>query len=491
MITGATISVSLVSIVGSIFLARMLDPKDFGYMALAMVVLSTTSLFSGLGVGKAVVQSKLGKREVAFHGFLMVAPAGALLSLIVYLNSLRFANLFDNAEIAPVLRLMSATVLIDALSRVPDALLQKDMMFGRRSIVKIVSGLVYIGSAVVFASFGFGLWSLAYVFFARSVVNLLFLWTLCPGWYWLLPVRLNVRVAAGLLRYGLKVTVNNILAFFNSTWDKLIVGKVLGATSLGFYSKSYYCASVPVSGFEQVVSNVLFSSYSKIQDDKERLERAYVKSLFLLALITVPMATGIFVVAPELIPPLLGDKWRPVVVPLQILTIMSVVRPLSRATGTLYLSIGRPGLSMRISLVQAFFIFSLTLLLVDKGISGVAVALATAYCVGFFYNMYLLSRVLPGILPKVMRAVSGPALASVLMVSCVQFSKMPVLSMLGEKGMGASSVVLIAIGIIIYTLAISMIQRAAVVEAINLVLSAFGIRTASSKRQHAMNKHKV
>lgn len=476
MTAGATAGVRAVSLAGSIFLARMLDPTAFGLMALATVVLQTTRLFAGVGMRAAVVRSALDRREVAFHAFLVAAAMGALLCLLMAVSAPALAAALGDYKVVPLLRWMSLVILFDSLSMVPEALLQKDFLFGRRSAAMVLPELLYMAVALPLAALGVGLWSLAYAALARSLFGLLLFWIFCPGWDWLGFTRPNGQIVRSLVGYGAQVTLSGICGFIIATWDSFIVGRVLGATVLGFYSRAFYFASLPINSLEQVVGGVLFASYSTLQADLERLSHAYIRSLRMVSMVTIPSAMGIFVIAPDLVPTLLGAKWLPMVAPLQILCGMCLLALFARSTAPLYLAMGKPGLNTRLAALQCAVLLGTSPILVKAGASGVAVAVTASYAVGFIHNCLVLESVLPGVRAKLPQMLAPLVGAGCVMASVVELTKQPVFYIMGGSDSVLGLLLLVGTGVVTYICVLLTIDRALLVESVRLIKDALAVR---------------
>lgn len=473
---GATFGTRMLSIISTIFLARILEPSDFGAIALVVIVITTSQQFSGLGMGAAIIQSPLDRKTVAFHGFVISSAIGLFLFLAVFLNAAFFASLLsDDKQIIPILRLMSIIIFLNAMIIAPDALLKKDLIFVRRSVVTIFTELVYMGVALSLAYSGFGVWSLVYAHLLKNSLNIILIWIVCPGWDWLRLQRLDLKLMRNLVAFGLQIAGSGFLSFFNSTWDNFLVGKILGPMALGFYVKAYDFANISVSSFNMVVNSVLLPSYSKIQDQKDRLLKAYLKSLSLVSLISIPLAMGIFTFAPTLVPLLLGEKWSPMISTLQIFSFMSLVRPLSGTTSPLFLAVGLPKYNIRVSLIHILIMLPLALLLIDRGIIGVAIAIVTAFTAGLCFNIYQANRIIPGVASKIFAAIFPAILATGLMMLSVYWSKLGLTKILTNLNEMSSVILLIAVSVLIYFLVLFIIKRELVIEIINLVFSALGV----------------
>jgi O-antigen/teichoic acid export membrane protein len=478
IVMAATMAVARsINVIAVVVLARLLDPRDFGIVALASILVAATDLFAGLGMGNALIHSQEDRRKASFQAFVVTFLFSFFLFLLVFANASFFADLLGDSEVAPVIRWMSTLILFDALFLVPNALLSKDLMFAQVSKAMLIALFVYNGVAIGLALLGFGLWSLVYAELARSISKLVAVAILCPGWDWLKPKAWDWKIMRGLFRYGIQSTGSGFLSFLNTNWDDWLVGRVLGSTALGYYSKAYNLSNKGIVDFNRrVVSSVFFPSYSKIQDDKGRLSRAYLKGLGMVALALSPLAMGLLVVAAEAVPIVLGEKWLPMVPALQVYTFMALVRPLSGSTSPLFLAVGRPDYNLRVGLLQLGIMVPLVLLLLARGIVGVAIGVTTAYILGFFFNVYQMHRIMPGIAPKMIRAILPALFASGVMMLAVLLSKGPLLRLVGGQHNLISLLAMIAVGAVVYILVAFLIQRELILEAASLLADVFRAR---------------
>ncbi len=472
---GATIALRVLSIVSGVILARLLNPQDFGIVALAGVVLSTTSLFSGLGMNMAVVQSRLERGSVAFHGFVISSISGIVLFLLVLAGADFFAHFLGSPSVVPVLRWMSLLVLLGSMATVPEGLLQKDMLFGRQSIAVVASDIVNIGLSVGLAVAGFGLWSLVFGPLAKGVVYVALVWILAPGWDWLRPRPWDRKLTKSMLSFGSQTTGGGLVSFFYSIIDNLLVGRILGTVALGLYAKAYDFSLRTVDGIINFIGVVLFPSYAQIQEDKDRLARAYLKSLRFLSFFTVPIALGMFATAPEMIAKLLGEKWIPMIVPFQVLTFVGVVKPLSGTTGALFASTGHPSFNLRAGIIITLVLVPLILLFLHLGfgIVGVAAAVVISHVVGFGVNMVQLRYLLPGKSKDMVVALIPALLCGGAMVAAVFLVKQPLLAWAGGRPTIGTLVSMVAVGAVVYGSLLLLIQRPLVTEVAGIAFKRF------------------
>jgi O-antigen/teichoic acid export membrane protein len=273
-----------------------------------------------------------------------------------------------------------------------------------------------------------------------------------------------------LLRFGMSNVGSRSVYFFFTNVDNLVVGRQLGATALGFYSKAFDFTTKTVDNINKTIGIVLFPSYARIQHERDRLSAAYLTSLRMISSVTVPLAMGIFITAPELVPVVLGSKWVPMVPILQILAFMSLVKPLSSTTSALFNAMGRPGYNLRAGLVVSAVLVPLMFALLGMGPEGVAMAVFAAHVAGFAYNVYQVHTLLPGTAPRMLKTVL-PALGSAaVMVLGIWISKQPLAAVTGAQLHPLTLAGMILVGIGVYGAMIYLFQRDLVVEVRGLLM---------------------
>lgn len=475
---GVNVALRAITMVSSVLLMRVLDVEDFGIVGAAMIVLYTTNLFAGLGLTFALIQSQAPRGQVAFQSFVITSGIGTLLCLLILANIHPLAALLGKAEIAPILAWLAPLVFIGGLAMVPEALMQKQMLFNRISVVVISGELTYVGLALAFAYAGFGIWSLVYAALTKSVLILVLDWILTPGWEWITPKPWDGKLMKKLLSFGLQSTGGGVTTFIYSFIDNFAVTRWLGTIQLSYYQKSFDFTSRTVDGLNNVISAVLLPSYAQIQSERDRLSRAYLKSLRLISFIIVPVTMGMLIVAPEMVVTFLTDKWKPMIAPFQILCVASMVKPLSATTSVLFTSVGHPGYNFRAGLMIIIVLVPMIALLLPYGIVGVAFAVLIAQVIGFGYNMFQVTRILEKTASRMPVAILPSIVAAGLMVLAVALTKAPLASLAGGIHTPWSLGGLIVIGGVVYLVTLTLIQRSSVREIADLALNRFRTKAA-------------
>lgn len=434
-----------------------------------MILFQTSNLFTGLGLGGALIHTDVDKRKAAFHSFVMMMAFAFVLFGFVFVYIEPLARLLtgqdDISHLLNIMRWLSLLIIINTGSTIPTAILRKQMMFGRVSSFNLIQQLSYTFIALVLAIMGYGVWSLVIARLTSGMIKLLAAWLMCPGWDWLIPVKWDNELAKGLLSFGIPNMWSGMLNYFHTHWDDLLVGRTLGEATLGAYSKAYDLTNNTVKQVSQnVIGTVFFPSYTKIRDDIKRLTRMYLKSMQVVSLAVIPMAFGVMAIAPELVPVLWGGKWAEMIPLLQIYAFMLISRPISTNTSPLFLALGKPGYNARAGYVLLGVMVPLAFLFLRFGAMGVATAVVISHFVGVIYNVYQANTLLPGSARQTVNIIASPLLIGAIMYGALIIAKPQILAFWGVDYGYQGLISLIAFGGIIYLLPTLVLQRTLVLE---------------------------
>jgi lipopolysaccharide exporter len=402
-------------LVSTIILARILAPNDFGVVAIALVFITYADVVTDLGVAQALVFLPLDRRrsDAAVMVCLVVSATFVLLAMLA---APMVASFFGHPEITGMFRALSLALLLRASGQVPDALLRKGLRFRPRTIAELSRALVQGSLSIVLALLAFGPWAIIDGYLAGCAVWSLWLWKALgyrPGaslWRWR---------GAGLrpmLAFGLPASGTALLLCLVFNVDYLIVGRLLGATALAYYTLAFRIPELVIISVFNVISVVAFPLFSRVRDDRSRLHRGYLFGLRVQAIYGAAAGVGLAMSAPLVVPVVLGPRWGAAVVPLEALAIYAAFRSVGLGPHEAFRGIGRPDLLIKLSLLRFAVVVVALLLGVRYGIDGVAWAQAAAALPLALVMQVVASRVLAIPLREIARALQ-PAIAVGLSVA--------------------------------------------------------------------------
>ena len=320
-------------------LSRLLTPADFGVLAIALIFVTAAQVLGHRNLGSAIVQRHdLSERHVA-AALTLSGGAGAGLAGALWLLAPAIGRFFAEPAVAPALGAMSLAIAIAGLATVPECLLRRRLRFRALAAAELLSQVLGYGLvAIAMAALDFGVWALVWGSVAREAVFAAAVLAAAPR----LPRPALARREAGeVLRSGAGFSS---IAFFDllaRQGSRLIVGRWLGAASLGHYTRATALAAF--AGYPgRIVSRVLFPAMARRQHRTDRLGAVYLHGSEFLVLLALPASLMLAVSAPEIVAVVLGAQWDAAVAVLQVLAAGAAFRfggllntPVTRAMGAL------------------------------------------------------------------------------------------------------------------------------------------------------------
>ena len=349
-------------------LARLLTPEDFGLIALALIGMAILDTFPGLGVGEAlIVVPEEDLEEKAETAFAVSVLVGFVLAAILAALGPIAASFFQQPELVEVMPVLGASFILLGFGITHGAIAQKRLDFRARNLASLADAISRGVVGVTLALTGAGVWSLVFGYLAGSAASTIALWLLVPWRPRLRPRRAHLR---DLLGFGGTLTGVGVMAAFVTQFDFLVIGRVLGATSLAFYSMATRLPGYAILGLAAVVSRVLFPAFASLQ--QEDMPRACVRAFRYTALVVLPLAVFLGVLAEPLTLALFGDQWGASVGALQVLCVWAGASTFLYVAGSAFKARKRADIVFKLAVPQAVGLVVGSLALVRYGIVAVS-----------------------------------------------------------------------------------------------------------------------
>lgn len=346
-----------------LLLARVLDPRDFGVLAIAMMTAATLDTLTTPGLGQAIIQKHGEVTSQLDSVWTFEVLRGFFVSCLLYFSAPWIAQFFATPEAAPAIQIWGIVYLIQALANIGQLFFFKEinfkLVFYRDLPGHLLYPLVTLAIAIHHPSF----WALIYGKIAQNVSG-------CLMSYWLHPYRPRLRWKWTHIRehlgFGGWVMGQNLVQRLSDILDNSFVGYLLGPSALGYYSKARGFAFLPTSPLYHIVFKVGFPAYAKLQQDLERVREAFLKSMDIILMVSLPFATCVFFLADDLILLLLGSKWLAMSMPLKLLVLAVPLRSMLHACYPLFQGTGQPQTYFKLGAFQLLTTFLLLLALAPQ-----------------------------------------------------------------------------------------------------------------------------
>ena len=299
--------VQVLSFIGTLLVARWLSPSDYGVMALVGIWTGTIAMVADMGLGWAIVQFPEVEEEEIQSCFWITLLTTGCAYLSLYTCAPAIARWFDSPQLTEVLRVSSVTLLLFAFRLVPDAMLRKRLALDKIAQAEMLSAAVAMPVMLIFAWNGAGVWALVFSSVVQATIVVPALIVFYPWWP---RLQFSGRRLPAMLRFSVSAIGANLGWSVYSQVDSLIVGKLTNEQTLGVYAMAKQLAIMPVTKMSVVVNQLAAPVMARIQDEQHRMRRAFLRLVRLVTCLTLPLCVGLALVANDLIPVVLGDKWE-------------------------------------------------------------------------------------------------------------------------------------------------------------------------------------
>jgi O-antigen/teichoic acid export membrane protein len=463
------------TVLGTLVLAHLLDPSDFGVVMSGMVVIFALNILSEGGFGGSLVvredvdDTVLGTILVCMLGTACLAAAlcAAAAPLI--------ADIFGAPRLVEVMPFLALTIIPSTLGYFYIGLLLREMHFDRRFWGQLAMAVVYVAVAVPAALFGAGMWSLVAGIAAGQVAFALVLFSLStsrprPNFA---PTRLRET-----FRHARGFIAGTLTEFGGNNVHFVAVSSTLGSAAMGVYSMAYRFTELPALALARPIAEATFPAVARMRDAREHRGAMLITSLTYLSLIGLPLLAGIAALAPVFVTTLLGQEWAAMAPPLQVLAAWGVAAMIAAALRLFVAGTGNPGWIAKIGLVRLL----VTTPLLFAGVAAfestvvVAVIITVDVSVEVAVILWYARRNLDVDTRALVRALDGIVLAA---VGCGLAALVVRLSTAGAGASSAAQLVLGALaGAVAYCLLIGLLERDLLVRGVALLRRATSSRRA-------------
>ena len=471
--SGATQAVAQVIQFGvSIVIARLLNPADFGLMAMIVVMTGFAASIADLGLGTSIVQKQDITDQQLQTVFWLVGGLGAALCAMFALAAPLVAQFYREPQLRSVTVAVASTFVVVSLAVVPNALLQRDLNFRARFQIEAsaigISGI----AAMALAFAGAGVWSLVAQVIALAVTRTGITY-MCSSW------RPRIDFDGGsikeLVAFGRSIVGFNVVGYWAQNFDKLIVGRVLGGEALGVYRLADKLMRMPLDNVTHMTTSVMFPAMSALGDEIAALKRVYLRGNRMIALVTFPLMLGLGVLAEPAILGVYGEKWRGAIAMVEVLCLAGLAQSVYNTAAWIFLSRKRPDILFRLGIISAVVRISGVLIGMHWGLLGIAIAYTVGGYIGVMFPTWIAAgRLVDLHLGELLRNVAAPFCCALAMAVALGIADRCLLS---THAPWLRLVVLVPFGVAVYGTLIRAMNLQAWTEVRDMALDMGGRRS--------------
>jgi O-antigen/teichoic acid export membrane protein len=375
-----------------LILARLLSPDDFGLLAISSVVIDVLMMITNFGMIPALVQRVEADEEHYNVAWTVGILRALTITTVTILAAPIAAQLFAEPRATDIIRVLAIRPLIDAGASIQVARLIRNLHFRALALVELPKAVMGALVAVVLAQW-LGVWALVAGALAGSTAYLIVSYIAAP---YRPQLTFNHNAARSLIRFGQWVFFTGLVVMAGQSTLRLVIARQLGATELGLYHLAAKLAFLPADAASQVVGQVAFPFYSRLQKDVRQVSLAFRSVLISLSALFVPACALLIALAPSLVEKVLGLDWQGTAPIIRVLALASVVGLLGNTIVPILQGTGLPDRVLVLEVIQSSLLLVLAWALAERhGVVGVAMAWLSANGTAQIAAVVFLHQILP------------------------------------------------------------------------------------------------
>lgn len=407
-----------------IILARILSPREFGLVGMLSIFIAISQTFIDSGFSNALIRKKDCTQRDYSTVFYFNLAVSIFCYALLFIFSRYISSFFKEPQLEVLLKILGLGLVLNSFGLIQRTILTKDINFKTQAKVSVVATLGSSFIAILMAVNGFGVWSLVALTLSRYGFVTTFLWI----WAKWKPAFVFCKKSFNdLFYFGSKLLISGLIETIYNNIYYLIIGKFFSAVDLGYYSRADQFQSVPSGNLQSVISRVSFPVLSKLQDDPEHLKNTYQKIIKNTMFAAFCLMLGLAAVAHPLILALLGSKWEPSVVYLQLLCFVGMFYPLHAINLNMLQVCGRSDLFLRIEILKKILAIPIIILGIFYGIKAMIYGMMLHSLVSLYLNSFWSGRLVGYSFSSQLKDIS-PSFILALSMSFIVFTEGLILS---------------------------------------------------------------
>jgi lipopolysaccharide exporter len=385
---GTGLGTRIYGMIGTLALTRYVAPYEYGEVSAASICVLTATMLTTFGFGQYLIAKKA-PNDVTFHvTVLHIGIAPIALAVVLALHHF-LGGLLHTPDIGRYMPGLALAAFLERIQYVPERLLSRQLRFRTIALSRAVGEIAFTTVTLLVAR-KYGGIGVVYGNLARASLVALLMSISADRAEWLTPTRLRWDTVRELFRYGVPIGLGGFAEFVSQRWDNLVASSMYGPDPMGAYQLAYGLAETPTGAVADQIGVVLLPSFSQLAQEERKV--ALVRAASLMGLLVFPLAVGLGTVAPTVVRTFFPRAWIDVGIMLTVLSILSVVKPLTWTLIAYANSQQRPRVIMIMGFFKAVTLLLFVLVIGRLGIIWLCFAVGLAFATYFLAFLWALHR---------------------------------------------------------------------------------------------------
>ena len=378
-----------ITFIVGIILARLLTPEEFGLIGMITIFIAISTSVINSGFSQALIRKKDCTDTDYSTVFYFNLLVGVVLFAILFFAAPLIAGFFNEPQLTKLVKVLASVLVIDAFTIIQRTKLTKRIDFKLQTKISVIADIVSGVAGIAMAYTGFGVWSLVARQIIQRALNALLLWV----WNRWIPLLVFSKESfKELFSFGSRLLVSGLIDTAYRNIYLLVIGKFFSAAELGYFTRSEQFQKLPSQNINTVIQRVTYPVLSSMQDDKSRLKNNYQKLIRSTMLITFVLMLGMAAVAEPMIITLIGEKWRPSIIYLQMLSFVGMMYPLHALNLNMLKVSGRSDIFLKLEIIKKILAVPTIVIGVIWGIKIMIAGMMVNTLIAYYLNSYWSGR---------------------------------------------------------------------------------------------------
>ncbi|WP_318469400.1 lipopolysaccharide biosynthesis protein [Photobacterium leiognathi] len=379
------IATQAIQLIVMLILGRMLGPEAFGLVGMLAIFIAISQTFVDSGFSSALIRKQDRSESDYATTFYFNIVVSLSFYVLLFIGAPYIADFYHQPELINLTRTLGLVILANAFTVVQRTRLSIAMDFKIQAKVSLLSVCCSTIVALLLAYYGFGVWALVGQTLTFAISNVILLNVFEP---WLPKCGFSKVSFKELFGFGSKLLASALLATIYENIYQIIIGKLFNAGQLGLFTQAKNLSSIPAMTLTAIIQRVTYPMMSHIQNDQQALDKAYLLTLRLSAVVIFPIIIGLGLVAKPLLTVLLGQEWQSAAEIMSILCIGYMLYPIHSINLNLLQVKGRSDLFLKLEIIKKTITTIVLVITVPLGIKAICIGMVIQSYLALFINSY-------------------------------------------------------------------------------------------------------
>ncbi|MCF6222626.1 MAG: lipopolysaccharide biosynthesis protein [Flavobacteriaceae bacterium] len=374
-----------VAFIVSVFLTRLLEPEEFGLIAMVNVIIGFSAVFVDMGLGASLIQRK---HLLPIHYdsvFYFNLSVALFLTLILFFNANLIANFYNRPELINITKVLSFTFIVNAIVTVQTTRLKKGLKIKVLTQSRLFSATISGFVGILLAFYGFGVWALIFQNLLSGILFALIIWVISN---WRPNLRFSFKALQQLWGFGFRIFLSGVLDAIYTRLDVVFIGKLFAPDTLGFYQRAKSLNQMTTNFTAAPLISILFPVLSEIQNSKIRFNNIVDKAFKVINWVVFLLIGLLFLISKDIYIILFTEKWLPSLPYFRLFLATGFALPLSSVLVNVLRAKGNSKVFLKLEIIKKTFgLLSFTMFFIS-GLWGFLYARAIVTLFSLLLNMH-------------------------------------------------------------------------------------------------------